>query len=173
MNMKQVALGVTIALSSSLAMAANTAVVNFGSTINASTCVLNTSDKSQTVSLGTNSEYDIATSPDGQGAPVPFSFRLTDCGPGQASVSLTYTGETVANSYYLKNNGTSNAVIMIYPDSSDDSVFAAFDGTTVGRVVQLGQGDHTFTSSAFFTSLGGYPTPGTINATATMNLTYN
>lgn len=176
--MKKSLLVIAATLATAVSMnvsAATSGTINFqGSVINA-TCQIATASDNQTIQLpqALSSDFTGANQAGLGSTIVPFQITLTGCDtatPGTVAVGFNFTPAAGYNDV-INNTGTATGIGLRIHDSQNKTI--AMTGTDFHTTPQsLASGDVVFNLDAEYYSTAATVTPGTVLATATIEVTY-
>lgn len=161
-------------LASGSAAAATTGTLIFTGRIDAGTCDLLVGDVNRTIPLDPVkvSDFDSGTS----AGRVPFELTA-NCDSDVTSVVFTFTGTADSDDpYRFKNTGTASGIgLYLYSLIGGTELTIRANGTDNTRTVAATGGSAVLPLGAayFHTNRPGRITSGTLNATATVAITYN
>lgn len=155
------------------ASAATVGTINFqGSVINA-TCQIATASDNQTITLPQITSSDFTAVNQTRGQIVPFQITLSGCDaatPGNVAVAFDFVPAASYNDV-IQNTGTATGVGIRIHDSSAKTISMA--GTEFYATPKaLATGDVVFDFDAEYYSTAATVTPGSVVATATIEVVY-
>lgn len=155
--------------SSAYAAEGETSTVQFQGNITEATCSLSTDSRDKAVDLGSVSSNAFDAGSGATTGGKSFSINLTDCAPSVTTATVTFSGDTTADSVLKTSQGDiTNVGIQILQDGAP----LKLDGSQASTAQTLVEGDNALDFTARYIALSNSVAAGEANASASFTLNY-